>query len=61
MINAFDCTMFAASIGRSFLAIDQCPAGVTANAFDNFIVNPGSRYNFDSVFEFIVWINYWIV
>ena len=50
-INIYDGHMWVAAIGRSFLAIDQCP-----NYF-----NRNDNYQFDNVFEFIVWLNYWLV
>ena len=48
-IDVYSGHMWIASIGRAFLAVDQCPA-------------PSSDGNyFNNVFEFVVWLNYWIV
>ena len=49
-INVYDGHMWIAAIGRSFLAIDQCP---------NYFHRHDNQ--FDNVFEFIVWLSYWVV
>ena len=48
-INVYNGHMFITSIGRSFLAIDQCSA------------QTNNENSFNDVFEFFVWLNYWII
>ena len=59
LINVYHGHMVLASGIRSFLAIDQCPNGVTVNLFDNFIVS--NHHHFHSGLEFVVWLHYWII
>ena len=49
-INIYDGHMFFAAIGRSFLAIDQCPRASSS-----------ANLQFNNVLEVIVWLNYWFV
>ena len=58
-INVYRGHMVVPSVVRAFLGIDQCPNGVTANLFDNFIIS--NHYHFNNIWEFLVWVKYWII
>ena len=58
-INIYDGHMFVAAVVRSFLAVDQCPRGVTDHWFDNFIFS--NHYHFNDSLQIILWLNQWII
>ena len=56
--NIYHKHMWIAAMVRSFLAIDQCPHAYDQTLLPN---DMDSQFSLANVFEWIVWLNYWLV